>query len=166
MRSFLPYVAGDAAVGGEGEPTGMAEQFFVLMRDDPGQQRKGLIWDERLARAAQWHCEDMAAKRYFSHQTPDGVWPNDMVRAQGYRLPDYYPAAANNVESIALNYATAALAWLGLLGSPVHRRHLLGLTPFFCDQVMVGIGYLAAGAPYPVYWAIESAPLEETGDRK
>ena len=47
---------------------------------------KDLLWDERLHRAATSHAEDMAARNYFSHQSPPpgSTNPCERSRAAGW----------------------------------------------------------------------------------
>jgi hypothetical protein len=42
------------------------------------------------------------------------------------------------------------------MGSPPHRRHLLGETDFFADQVEYGVGYVSGG-DYRHYWVVITA---------
>ena len=43
-----------------------------------------LQWDRELAIIALRHSEDMAARDYFSHDTPEGLDPTDRADARGY----------------------------------------------------------------------------------
>ncbi|HEY5884656.1 MAG TPA: CAP domain-containing protein [Pyrinomonadaceae bacterium] len=44
-----------------------------------------LTWDSELCRLARQHSEDMGGRRYFDHETPEGLWPRDRARAAGLR---------------------------------------------------------------------------------
>lgn len=157
----LPFVANNAVMGGTGEPHGMAAELFALMVADPLQKRPVCVWDSRLAQAAQAHCEDMVRRGYFSHESPDGVWPNKRARLAGYALVDWYKDDHNNIESIGGGYATAGEVWDGWLKSPLHRLHVLG-EESYVNQVNVGTGYFALyDAPlFDVCWAVVSAQAE------
>jgi uncharacterized protein YkwD len=99
-----------------------------------------LRWDGRLASAAQGMADDMAARHYASHVTPDGVDFTTRIKRAGY-LP------ANSVWWVAENlgwgtnvFSTPSAIVDGWMGSQAHRDNLL-------DQDMrdVGIG-VAQGA--------------------
>ncbi|MCS6816918.1 MAG: CAP domain-containing protein [Blastocatellia bacterium] len=100
-----------------------------------------LEWDARLAEAARRHSEDMAARRFFGHITPEGEDLSMRVRQIGLTR---YRAVAEN---IALNFdpiypvGTTIHQWMV---SPWHRRNLLG--PF--RSTGVGVAIAATGAHY------------------
>ena len=113
-----------------------------------------------LAQVARERALDMAQRRYFSHTTPEGYGPNYLVREAGYILPSYYGVEnnANNIESIAAGNSTASATWQQWMGSSPHRTHLLGLIPFFAEQIEYGIGYAYdPNSPYRYYWVIITA---------
>lgn len=60
-----------------------------------------LTAESRLRRAAQVHTDDMAARGYFSHSSPEGSRPEQRIAQQGY-------AASATAENIANGAATAA----------------------------------------------------------
>ncbi len=139
----------------------MARLLFDRLRTDGLQGRKQCIWNDKLAKAAQEHCEDEAKRGYFSHVTPEGIGPNRRIEAQGYHLPEWYGQErdANNCESIAGGYETVDKVWLAWMNSLSHRVHILGLSPFYAEQVQVGIGYCKVdSSTYVWYWAFESCP--------
>lgn len=163
VQTFLPLVGnGPTEPQGEGEHSlTFAEQLFDLMRHDPNQKRPTLVYDRRLQEAATRHCEDMAKQNFFSHENPDGVWPNQRVRNAGYRLPVDWPGNTNFVESICAGQPTAQEAWGAWMKSPTHAKHLLGLSDFFAAQVNVGMGYYKQeGSVYLHFWCCISAPPE------
>lgn len=60
-----------------------------------------LAWNQDLYDSAQAHASEMSQHNYFSHQSSvDGRWPNQMVRDQGYPLPQSLPVDRNDVETI------------------------------------------------------------------
>lgn len=133
------------------------------MRLDPQQQRLTLECDPILARVARERALDMATRHYFGHTNPDGYGPNYLVRQAGYPLPSWYDAspAGNNIESIASGYSTPDAVWQGWMNSPAHRTHLLGLVPFFAEQIDYGIGYVYDPASdYGHYWVVITARKE------
>ncbi|MEO3856069.1 CAP domain-containing protein [Acrocarpospora sp. B8E8] len=102
-------------------------------------QREGcraLRTEERLRTAARAHSADMAARRYFSHDSLDGRSPWDRIRATGYA----YPAA----ENIARGQRTPREVVDAWLDSPGHRANIMN-----CDLKAIGIGVrLGTGGPW------------------
>lgn len=157
--TFLPLIGEGAS-----EPQAADQRpqdLLKLLEKDKEQQRATVIWDKKLAKAAQKHVEDMAKRKYFSHITPEGVWPNQRVRESGYKLAADWPDSANYVESICAGQETAEEAWGAWMNSPTHRTHLLGLTPFFASETHVGVGfYEQEESPFWWYWCVVTAPAE------
>ena len=152
---FLPMVAKSPCIS-----TPQSEQIALLMLGDPDQQRASLSCNPILAGVARSRAEDMARRGYFSHTNPDGFGPNYLVRQAGYVLPTFYGDSpdANNIESISAGGATAADTWQGWMGSASHRTHLLGLTPFFAEQIEYGVGYaFDPASPFVHYWVVITA---------
>lgn len=124
-----------------------------------GQQREFLEFDPILAQVARERAMDLAGRHYFSHTNPDGHGANYLVRQAGYVLPDWYPGDGNNLESIAAGGATAGATWSDWMGSPDHKKHLLGEEEFFAAQTSYGVGYYDdPNAPYRYYWVVITAP--------
>ena len=124
-----------------------------------------MAWDDKLAKAAADKCLRQAHEGWSGHVDPQGRGPNDMVRAYDYLLPDWYgDGASNNIESLSHNGDGRPDAmWQGLLDSPGHRIHVLGLDEFYAAQTHVGVGYChLAASPKRHYWCILSAPPEGT----
>jgi uncharacterized protein YkwD len=94
--------------------------------------------DSRLAAAAQGHSEDMAARDYFDHTTPDGVDPWERAKAEGYMTP--------TGENIAMGQRTAEDVTEGWMNSPGHRANILN-----CDSKAIGMG-LARNSGGTTYW--------------
>lgn len=157
---FIPLLVTEPAC----EPSSQEAEFEALFRTDPNQTRTTIDCDAVLSAVAQLRAQDMADRAYFDHVNPDGIGPNQLVRDAGYQLPSYYSLArdGNNVESIAGGFTSAQDAWDGLMGSPAHRRHLLGEIDFYREQIDIGIGYVYdADSEYKHYWVIITA---RTGD--
>ena len=74
--------------------------------------------DPRLNAAAQSHAEDMLARSYYGHESPEGTRPRDRIQAKGYR-PEM---VAENIARGALSVGDAVDGWLR---SRDHRRNLL-----------------------------------------
>jgi uncharacterized protein YkwD len=140
------------------------QEIADLAAQHPDQGRLFMSCDPILANVARERALDMGTRSYFSHTNPDGFGPNYLVRQAGYGLPSWYGTAndANNIESIAAGYTTAAAAWAGWLNSSGHRVHVLAEDPFWADQTHYGIGYAyVSNSPYKHYWVFISAPPEE-----
>lgn len=78
------------------------------------------------------HCEDMFARGYFSHYTPEGLSPFDRMTNSGIS----FTAAGENL-ALAPN---VELAMKGLMQSPGHRANILST-----DFGRVGIGVIDGG---------------------
>lgn len=129
----------------------------VILRENgrarPVPLRRNPVLDS-VARARAW---DMAARGYFAHVNPDGLGPNALAEAAGYRLAAGYDKspAGNDIEVSVAGYATAGQAWRRFLGSPGHRRHLLGLDERGRAQTEFGIGYAwRPQSRYGHYWVV------------
>ncbi|MBU6323524.1 MAG: hypothetical protein KGI41_00705 [Patescibacteria group bacterium] len=97
-----------------------------------------------LTKAAQMKADDMAARGYFSHTTPEGKSPLSFLDAVGYRYQ-------NVGENLGLNYASSAAVEEGWMNSPEHRANIL--LPQFTE---IGVGY-ATGTyeGYPATFTVE-----------
>ena len=136
------------------------ETILRLMRSSPEQRRPSLTCHPTLAQVARNRAADMARRNYFSHTDLDGYGPNYHVRAAGYVLPQFYSTArdGNNVESISAGRDTAAATWDSWMTSPGHKTHLVGLAPFYAEQLEAGIGYVyAPESYYRHYWVAITA---------
>ncbi len=94
--------------------------------------------NERLALAAGDRMDDMFAKHYFNHVSPDGIVPWSWVQKRGY---DYRQIG----ENLAVGYPSANAVVSGWMHSPGHRANVLGRG---YDEVGVAI---AAGSPQRGY---------------
>jgi uncharacterized protein YkwD len=80
--------------------------------------RPPLAADPHLDAAAQEHAQDMLARAYYGHNTPEGRTPRERVEATGY--------LAHKVgENIAEGEFSVEEAMSGWLGSSGHRKNLL-----------------------------------------
>jgi uncharacterized protein YkwD len=98
--------------------------------------------DPRLARAAQQHAQDMLARSYYGHETPEKRGPLQRALAAGYR-----PIAVG--ENIARGELSVSEVLEGWAKSPGHRREMLD--PDFAD---VGFGFARgrSGEDYRIFW--------------
>jgi len=95
------------------------------------------LWSDELRKAAQSHARDMYARKFFSHDNPDGKSPFERMSERGI---EYLFAA----ENIAADYTSAKNVTDGWMMSESHRENILN--PYLKK---VGIGY------YKGYWCQE-----------
>jgi uncharacterized protein YkwD len=106
------------------------------------------VLDSRLANAARKHSQDMAARDYFSHTTPNGVTPWDRIMGEGYCSP-WCAAMAENIAWRGGSGSWAPTArqvvdqWMA---SPGHRANILNPN---LREIGVGAAYGTPSATYP-----------------
>ena len=98
-----------------------------------------LTVEPRLRAAAQAHNDDMVARGFFAHDSPEGASVADRVRATGYP----YAVVAEN---LAAGQQTPAEVVQGWMDSPGHRANLL-----HPDVRQIGVGFTAGGS-YGTTW--------------
>lgn len=87
-----------------------------------------VAYHPQLTNAARGHSQDMLARNYFEHTSPEGRTPADRTRAAGY--PSGFVG-----ENIAHGYATPDAVVRGWMNSPGH-----------CENIMTGsYRYLGVG---------------------
>ena len=91
--------------------------------------RKPLTLNSKLSQAAQAKANDMVARNYWSHNTPDGQEPWVFFANAGYQ---YIKAG----ENLAYGFLTSSEAVTGWMNSPSHRENLLD-----ADFTEVGFGF-------------------------
>ena len=122
---------------------GLADDDAVICEINRIRDHRGLAAftvERRLERAAVVHARDMAARRYFSHVTPEGRRFTDRLRVSGYITGR---TAWRVGETLAwgrgaLSGPAATVA--GWMRSASHRRILLG------PYAEIGVG-VARGTP-------------------
>jgi uncharacterized protein YkwD len=102
-----------------------------------------LGWDGRLASAAQGMADDMAARHYASHVTPDGVDMTARVERTGYIPSNATWSLAENLGWGTNVYSTPLATVNGWMASQAHRDNVLD-----GDLRDVGVG-VAQGAVSP-----------------
>jgi uncharacterized protein YkwD len=96
----------------------------------------------RLDDAAQAHAADMFARRYYSHDTPEGKTAIDRIQALGYR-------AKYAGENIARGQYSVDEVMDGWMESKTHRDHLL--SPVF-DDAGFGLAFGKNPGGYEIIW--------------
>jgi uncharacterized protein YkwD len=95
-----------------------------------------LVSDERLRAAARSHSRDMARRRFCAHVNPDGVTPEQRMRAAGFPNPGGENVACGQEKPHAV-----MTAWMA---SPGHRANILN--PEFAT---IGVGVeFGRGGPF------------------
>ena len=121
-----------------------ATRRLVLCLLNAERTRRGLAplgRRQQLELASQRHSEDMVARRFFEHDTPEGTDPQARMLAAGYPSNNAYTG-----ENIAWAGGKRASPWEIVdlwMHSPPHRENIL--SPGYTE---IGIG-LARGAPEP-----------------
>ncbi|GGR27490.1 CAP domain-containing protein [Streptomyces roseolus] len=114
-----------------------ADQVLSLVNAERAKAGCGpLTANATLARAAQAHSDDMAARDFFDHTNPDGADPGDRVTAAGYPWSTYG-------ENIAMGQRTPEQVMEAWMNSPGHRANILN-----CDFKELGVGVHDGGGPY------------------
>lgn len=133
---------------------------FVGLFLNNNQERPILNCNLKLLDGANKKAKDLAKRKYFSHVTPDGIWPNQLVREAGCNLPTSYQNDANYVESIVAGTASGEIAYYSLFNSDSHHDHIVG-AEFFESQTEFAIGYFEdKTSPYKFYWVVWTAICE------
>ncbi|MFE9040189.1 CAP domain-containing protein [Streptomyces sp. NPDC007818] len=92
--------------------------------------------EARLAKAAQGHADDMAARDYYAHASPEGRDGGDRITASGYTWSAWG-------ENIHKGPKTPELAMDGWMESPAHRANIVN-----CGFRDIGVGVaLTADGP-------------------
>ena len=116
-------------------PPSMAEKVVEDMNRERGSHGlKPLRINDELSAAAIDRIDDMFAKHYFSHVSPDGIGPWTWADKRGYNYREIG-------ENLAVGYPTAEAVVDGWMHSPGHRANVL--KPVF-DEVGVAV---AASSP-------------------
>ncbi|MEU1332899.1 sigma-70 family RNA polymerase sigma factor [Streptomyces sp. NPDC005865] len=120
------------------KPGGPAEQVVALVNTERAKAGCGPVRSNaKLATAATNHSNDMAARDYFDHTSPDGKGPGDRITAAGYRWSTYG-------ENIARGQQSPASVMDSWMNSSGHRANILN-----CDFKEIGVGiHNGSGGPW------------------
>jgi hypothetical protein len=149
----LPFIGANVPVTAEGVLLSpLAHDFAKLWLQRLGARANVMRVDNRLVLAAQFHAIYLASRQgnellQSMHVGMNGSYSNDRVLDAGYRLPREYKRGHNNVESCARDAGGPQATLDGLLASPAHHDHLMGVNGF-SDRVVWGVGQ--AGDDYVV----------------
>jgi uncharacterized protein YkwD len=109
-----------------------AEMIRLVNEERTKRGLKALQFDPALVPVARAHSQDMFARGYFSHYTPEGKDPFERMKTAGIK---YYTAG----ENLALGQ-TLSICHEGLMNSPGHRANILNPS-----YGRIGIGILDGG---------------------
>ncbi|MDJ0343416.1 CAP domain-containing protein [Streptomyces sp. H10-C2] len=91
----------------------------------------------KLQAAAQGHSDDMAARDYYQHDTPEGVGPGERMTSAGY----HWSTWGENIYKSPKDAQTAMDGWMK---SPGHRDNILN-----CAFKEIGVGInLSSNGPW------------------
>lgn len=90
--------------------------------------RSALSLNNQLSQAAQQKANDMVARNYWSHTSPEGTQPWEVISSVGYK----YVTAGEN---LAYGFDTSAATIAGWMNSPGHKANVLNV-----DYKEVGFG--------------------------
>lgn len=94
----------------------------VIKETNEHREKNGLLplhMNAKLNKAAEAKVDDMFAKQYFEHESPDGKSPADIIRAQSY---EYIIVGENLALGNFRDDKTLVQAWMD---SPGHRANIL-----------------------------------------
>ncbi|MGW7486548.1 CAP domain-containing protein [Streptomyces sp. NPDC054786] len=147
-KSTTPRAAHPESGAGATDPAGtraatgtaaaFAQKIVELVNAQRAQHGCGpLTVDRRLQAAAQAHSDDMAARNYYEHNTPEGVDPGTRMTKAGFPWGSW----AENIFKSPKDPSTAMKGWMD---SPGHRDNLLN-----CSYKATGVGVnLSANGPW------------------
>ncbi len=108
-------------------------QVVGLVNDERSKAGCGPVAEEpHLDRAAQGHSDDMSARDYFSHDTPEGDDFADRITEAGYPRP-----GAENIAKGASSAEQVMQMWMNSSG---HRDNILN-----CSLKKIGVGVATSG---------------------
>ncbi|MGW7364283.1 CAP domain-containing protein [Streptomyces sp. NPDC054841] len=128
--------------GGGGKATGQAARFAEQIAELVNVERAKagcapLRVSAQVQAAAQAHADDMAARDYYEHASPEGRHADDRMRAAGYPAGKW----GENIHRGPDDPATAMIDWMN---SPGHRDNILD-----CGFTDFGVGVnLSANGPW------------------
>lgn len=150
LHALLPLVAPSTAGGDDTPPAAPVDPALAALEADlhaainairAQHHRVALTRNPALDRAARGHSLDMATRRYFAHDTPEGLNPVDRIQRAG---ATGFTLAAENVGMTTKGNPNHEIVE-GWMHSPMHRENVL--TPAF-NASGVGIARAADGTYY------------------
>lgn len=123
-RSLLvdhpPMVLAQSAYGAPKlDQINLTQLFDLTNQARQNAHLKPLIWNPKLNQSAQYKCNDMVQRNYWSHYAPDGTSPYYFIEAV---LGDNWRSGAENLANGYSSSKEVVAAWLN---SPSHSASLL-----------------------------------------
>jgi uncharacterized protein YkwD len=131
-------------------PDSLAPVRQVVELTNQERTKEGLLplkWNDSLALAATNYAQDLAARNYFAHNSPEGSTPVERARLAGYEA--YGWGGLYEGENLARGYSTPDGAMQGWMNSEGHRQNILN--PNY-REIGVGVATAPNGA---LVWAQE-----------
>jgi hypothetical protein len=114
-----------------------------------------LSLNSKLNTAAQNKAKDMAAKDYWSHNSPTGQTPWSFITAAGYK----YQTAGEN---LAYGFDTSADTITGWMNSPEHRANILNSSYTNVGFGIINIPNYQGDGPETLVVAMYASPVATT----
>jgi uncharacterized protein YkwD len=114
----------------------------------------GLGINGQLDQAAQSKANDMSARDYWSHNTPDGQTPWSFITATGYS----YQTAGEN---LAYGFTTTSDTMTGWMNSPGHRANILNTSFTEVGFGIVNIPNYQGSGPETLVVAMYASPARQ-----
>lgn len=149
FRMMIPGITADGAMPKGTQAPPVTERFFAATNAE--RVAAGLqpyTWNARAAMAAQARADDLVARDYFGHVTPDGAsgYVEELAR-QG--VITFILAGENLSQNNYQLSETIERAMITLMNSPTHRENILDQTFDSC-----GVGYRERPTGVHVFVAI------------
>ena len=99
---------------------------LIICLHNEERARRGLPaleYETRLETAAQRHAEDMVARKFFAHETPEGLGPAERALSAGYPTK-HYSSGENLAWGTGLEASPVEIID-GWMHSPGHRENIL-----------------------------------------
>lgn len=109
----------------------------------------GVVWNEKLASAAQAHSDDMARNRFFDHTGSNGSSVGERLSAAGYDWSTYN-------ENIYAGIDTVQEAVRGWLKSPGHCKNIMSAN---IKEIGAACADTTKG-DYGTYWTLDGGREE------
>ena len=112
-----------------GMDTEVCQVFVIVNEERRDRSLPALVWNFKLAAAAQGHAADMLARDYFDHTSMDGRDFSARAKDAGY---DDFPTG----ENIAFGQRDAVQVMVSWMNSEGHRRNILSE-----QSTEIGVGF-------------------------
>ncbi len=141
-----------------------AEQLIKLIQAHQGQQRQQLHCNNQLNEIAQIKANYIIRNQNIWHDAGN-LTPNQLLRHNGFKLPQGYALFGNQVEALAGGINSATEVFTDFLGSEPHRKLLLGEEDLFRQQDQIGVAYIKdLSTDHQHYWVVLIAGQQPTSN--